>query len=75
MYDTETIVFSRIVLPSKFGDRAYVMVKYSPFGDEKYLFSYFADEISFTADELCGLTSTQAVELLHTKDMAYLTQT
>lgn len=36
------------------------------------LFSYYPDEISFTAEEFIGLTRGQAIELRHKKDVAYL---
>ena len=36
------------------------------------LFDYYSDELSFTSEELVGLTRTQAVRLKLTKDVAYL---
>jgi hypothetical protein len=36
------------------------------------LFSYYPDEISFTAEEFIGLTRGEAMALKHKKDVAYL---
>ena len=41
-------------------------------GSTEELFQYFPDEISFTESEFIGLTSEQAHELRHRKDVAYL---
>lgn len=41
-------------------------------GVQEQLFTYFSDEISFSKDELIGLTVQQARDLFHTKDVAYL---
>ena len=41
-------------------------------GDEKRIFSYFDDEISFSEKELIGLTQEEAHDLFHEKDLAYL---
>lgn len=41
-------------------------------GSTRKLFSYYPDEISFTASEFLGLTVAQAHELRHRKDVAYL---
>lgn len=40
--------------------------------EEKFLFEYYPDEISFTADEFVGLTEEQARGLKFSKDVAYL---
>ena len=39
---------------------------------EQELFSYYPDEISFTANEFVGLTVTEASDLKYKKDLAYL---
>jgi hypothetical protein len=41
-------------------------------GSSRKLFSYYPDEISFTAAEFIGLTVAQAQDLRHRKDVAYL---
>lgn len=41
-------------------------------GSKKIAFSYFEDEISFTENELIGLTEDEAVALFHKKDVEYL---
>jgi hypothetical protein len=41
-------------------------------GTTKTLFSYYPDEISFTASEFVGLTESEAHDLKHKKDVAYL---
>lgn len=41
-------------------------------GSTRKLFSYYPDEISFTASEFVGLSVAQAHELRHRKDVAYL---
>lgn len=41
-------------------------------GASKPIFSYFSDELSFSAVELVGKTVEQAMELRHNRDVAYL---
>ena len=41
-------------------------------GTTTRLFSYYIDELSFTSDELIGLTVEQACDLRHARDVAYL---
>lgn len=41
-------------------------------GERKDLFSFFPDEISFSAGEFVGLTEDEAYSLHHKKDVAYL---
>ncbi len=41
-------------------------------GEEKMLFSYYPDEISFTESEFVGLTQHQARQLRHERDVEYL---
>lgn len=51
----------------------FVFVKTNETGDERtLLFSYYPDEISFTTDELIGLTIDEAFELKKQKDIRYL---
>ena len=40
--------------------------------EEQKLFSFYPDEISFSEQELVGLTIEQAMQLRHKKDVAYL---
>lgn len=41
-------------------------------GVTSILFSYYPDELSFTEEELAGLTVSEAVDLFHRKDTDYL---
>lgn len=41
-------------------------------GTQAELFWFYPDELSFTESEFVGLTRTQALELRHRKDVAYL---
>ena len=41
-------------------------------GSEHMLFSYYPDEISFSAGEFVGLTVEAACQLRHKRDVAYL---
>ena len=41
-------------------------------GTIKNLFTFYPDEINFTANEFIGLTEEQAYALRHKKDVAYL---
>lgn len=41
-------------------------------GEEKELFEFYPDEISFNKDELIGLTVDEAVHLKYEKDLQYL---
>jgi hypothetical protein len=72
MTNNEKIVAARVLLPASFGDMAMVMIKLDGETEERKLFDYFHDEISFTAQELVGLTADQAHDLRHKKDVAYL---
>ena len=50
-----------------------VFVKTNETGDEgTLLFAYYPDEISFTTDELIGLTIDEAFKLKKQKDLRYL---
>ena len=72
MSDAQKIESVEIILPSKFGDMAVVMIKFAGETEERTLFNYFHDEIQFTQAELIGLTADQAHDLRHAKDVAYL---
>jgi len=52
--------------------RINVKVKTDENDSEVKIFSYYPDELSFTEDELLGLTIKEAHELRHKKDVAYL---
>jgi len=41
-------------------------------GTEKVLFMFFPDEIMFYSHEFVGLTESEAMELRHKRDVAYL---
>lgn len=51
-----------------------IMVRYSdaPEADEQLLFDFYPDEISFSANEVIGLTRADAVSLKVRKDTEYL---
>jgi hypothetical protein len=67
------IVKARITtLPKKLGDPLPEIWIALSDGTEKLLFSYYPDEISFTADELVGLTEEEAKLLKFGRDRAYI---
>lgn len=67
------IVSARITaMPKSFLDPMPVVYVTMENGDEKKLFSYYPDEISFTESEFVGLTIQEAEQLRHTKDVTYL---
>lgn len=70
--DSSVITSARIKEPQFFGDFAEAFCKFDGSNEEVLLFTYFADEISFTASELVGRTFAAAKELRHAKDLAYL---
>ena len=41
-------------------------------GEQKVLFSFYPDEIKFSAGEFIGLSEGEAWDLFHKKDVAYL---
>ena len=41
-------------------------------GSDAYVFSYYDDELTFSCDELIGLTIDEARDLKQEKDIAYL---
>lgn len=43
-------------------------------GEEKFLFEFYPDEISFSPKEFIGLTIEEAIHLKFTKDRDYLTK-
>lgn len=49
-----------------------INVKYEDSDEFERLFSYYNDEISFTKDELIGLTEDEAFDLKRQKDIYYL---
>lgn len=50
-----------------------IWVKYENSDNEELLFTYYPDEISFTTEEIIGLTKTEAYRLKGDKDRIYLT--
>jgi hypothetical protein len=66
-----TIINAVVTLPESFGKMARVNVLMSD-GTTPYLFDYYSEEISFTDEELVGLTERQAHDLKGLKDSAYL---
>jgi hypothetical protein len=60
-------------MPRKFSDpmpEIYVVLEGET--EERFLLTYFPDEISFTASELLGKTVAEARQLHYDKDRAYL---
>lgn len=49
-----------------------VFVSYDDSGNYEKIGSYYPDELSFHEDEFIGLTSKQADDLMHQRDVAYL---
>ena len=49
-----------------------VKVRFSPDEPEVDLFTYYSDEIAFSAHEFIGLTAAQAVRLKYERDCAFL---
>lgn len=41
-------------------------------GSETDVFSYYTDELTFTAEEFVGLTVSEASKLFHDRDIAWL---
>jgi hypothetical protein len=72
MIEPSVIVQALIAPPAEFGDRAKVLVRLSGADDFIQLLSYYDDEISFTAEELVGLTVDEARQLHFEKDKAWL---
>jgi hypothetical protein len=66
------IIMATITPPAGWGDMAKVMAKMSD-GTEVEVFKYFANELSFTAQEFTGLTLDEACERKYQRDLAYLT--
>lgn len=50
----------------------YVLMVELSSGELEDLFTYYPDELSFTASEFIGLTREQAIDYYHSKDIAYL---
>jgi hypothetical protein len=72
MLTPNVVVQAIIAPPEEFGDTAKVLVRLS--GAEQFIqvLSFYADEISFKADEVVGLTIDQVHELHNQKDRAWL---
>lgn len=74
MSDTATITAAEITaLPKTWlDDMPKVIVALDNGTVDLELFSYYPDEISFTASEFVGLTVGQAFALRHKRDVSYL---
>jgi hypothetical protein len=72
MIEPSVIVQALIAPPAEFGDTATVLVRLSGASEFIQLLSYYDDEISFTAEELVGLTVDEARQLHFEKDKAWL---
>jgi hypothetical protein len=62
---------AKIILPTRFGDKAKVVAKLDD-GQEGEIFSYYHDELTFVPEEFIGLTVEEAHELFFRKDVEYL---
>lgn len=71
--DDAKVVTCRIDYPkTMFDGAAKVMATVEGVEGERLLFSFFHDELSFSEDELKGLTVKAARELRHKRDVEYL---
>lgn len=68
------IVSARITAMPKgyFDPMPQVWVTYEGSNEEKMLYEFYPDEISFSANEFVGLTRSEAIHLKFKKDKAYL---
>ena len=66
------IVEARVTQSTSMFDVPKVYVRLEGEEKEKFLFDFYPDEISFTADEFVGLTEEQARGLKFSKDMVWL---
>lgn len=67
-----TIIKARIEPSTGMFSPPKVMVVLEGSDEETFLFDYYPDEISFTAEEFVGLTEDEAHTLKFSKDKAYL---
>ena len=71
--DNMRITKARITeMPKSFADPMPRVMVSGDNGEEHFLFEYYPDEISFTADEFIGLTVSEARNLKYVKDKRYL---
>lgn len=78
--DDAVVEFVRLYHQRSAGERGAIVwgavevhVQYVGDGDDwDLLFTYYPDEISFTASELQGKTKRQVMQLFHDRDVAYL---
>jgi hypothetical protein len=68
------IVSARITAMPKgyFDAMPQVWVTYEGSNEEKMLYEYYPDEISFRPQDFVGLTRSEAIHLKYKKDKAYL---
>lgn len=59
-------------LPKSFGDPIPEAIVTFDDGSQKTLFSFYPDEISFTASEFIGLSEAEALDLKRKKDVAFI---
>ncbi len=71
MSSSATITAARVV-PSRSWEVLQATVYVTIGGEERELFKYYDDELSFSAGEFLGLTQEQAHDLFHRRDVAYL---
>lgn len=71
--DNMRITKARITdMPKSFADPMPRVMVCGEDGEEHFLFEYYPDEISFTANEFIGLTVAKARHLKYEKDKRYL---
>ncbi len=72
LHDRKILSASISVMPLKITDPMPEVTVVFEDGVSLMLFSYYPDEINFSADEFIGLTEQEARQLRGTKDLAYL---
>ena len=68
----EPIIEKATIIPAKsFGERTIINAQFTN-GNTEDLIQFFHDELTFTTQEVEGLTRQEALDLWHKKDVAYL---
>ena len=71
MPESAVVLSAKIQHPSYMGE-SWVLCQWEEDGEFVKLFSFFQDELRFSADEFVGKTKAQCEELRHKKDVAYI---
>lgn len=70
--ENKPITACKIISAGSIFDTPSVMVEQEGLEGAELLFTYYPDEISFTPEELIGLTPKEAHHLKFTKDVAFI---